>query len=292
MYHEYPVIRSGSHQDITIFQRGEPVGEGEKAPYIQLFASNEAVCIAYIGQTMADGTVMGWLGDIGRACGRPWYHSNILVGGDDADAQPNEKWSPDCTWLDGDHSYDDPAHIVTPGAMQIHMPTFAKIDENYNRDPAAYCNETAMIFQSGINGYQWPLRREGDSKPHLWNKFWWLDENGQAVDMWDANVTYTPPPNQQQEKRRKTRRLAPEFDHLIASSLDHHSAQRLCESGTSRGPDFVSLTDGLFCDMTLKEHYPLCNEEKQDGCYHWDTHSLLTSDGHVARNYSRVERWD
>jgi hypothetical protein len=39
----------------------------------------DMVCLAYIGQTWSDGTKLGWLGDIGRFCGKSWYYSTLHI---------------------------------------------------------------------------------------------------------------------------------------------------------------------------------------------------------------------
>ena len=72
-------IPSGAFQDVIIDQ---DKGPGQQAAYLQFFAKNDAICIAYISQQWADGQTRGWLGDMGIACGRPWYWSHIVVGDD------------------------------------------------------------------------------------------------------------------------------------------------------------------------------------------------------------------
>lgn len=276
-FEEDSYFPTGSYIDMEIEQYR---GHGQQSPYLQIFAGNDAICIAYIGQTMSDGTTMGWVGDMGRACGKPWYHSNVGIGTD-----VDRKYSPDCTWLDLDHSPSNTAHTITPAAMQIHMPSFAKRGnkgEIYSRDPATYCDTHAMMFSDEY----FPTKLKNE----LWNKYQLESEayyGGQG-----------PKQRRQQEQPAQARnittpqRLSPAFDHLVASALGHHSAQALCESNTSHGPDFVGLREGIFCDMMRKEHYPLCGGGMVEECFDWDTHELITGDGRVERNYSRVERWE
>lgn len=76
-------IPSGGFNEVVVDQTKGP---GQQATYLQFFARNDAVCIAYISQEWADGQSRGWLGDMGEACGRPWYYSHIIVG--------NEGYSP------------------------------------------------------------------------------------------------------------------------------------------------------------------------------------------------------
>ena len=58
----------------------EDYGSGEEPTYLQVLGKDDAVCIAYIGQTWPDGQQRGWLGDVGRGCGKRWFYSNVEVG--------------------------------------------------------------------------------------------------------------------------------------------------------------------------------------------------------------------
>ena len=46
---------------------------------------------------------------------------------------------------------------------------------------------------------------------------------------------------------------------LVISPHTTHSAIEVCESDSSWGPDFVSLAEGIFCDMCERKVYPLCS---------------------------------
>jgi len=104
-------IPNGGFSDLTIDQSKGNGGEpGAQPTYLQLQASsNNAVCIATIGQTWANGDTRGWIGDWGQICGWPWYYSDIHV----------DNHVPSCTWLDGDASYGNKAV-----GLQIYMQNF------------------------------------------------------------------------------------------------------------------------------------------------------------------------
>ena len=71
-------IGPGSFLDITISQTGTG---GQQATYLQIIPrDDDELCVAYIAQTWADGTVRGWLGDMGKGCDRDWYFSDVIVG--------------------------------------------------------------------------------------------------------------------------------------------------------------------------------------------------------------------
>lgn len=124
-------------------------------------------------------------------------------------------------------------------------------------------------------------------------------------NLWDVSnpsQSTTPTENDGSIKRvkrsRRTHRhqgsdAVATFDHLIASAHDRHSARDLCEDEYSHGPDFMSFSEGIFCDMGTKMHWPLCaNGTKEDECYHGDTHSLVLGEERQARNYSSVVEWE
>jgi hypothetical protein len=76
-------INLGSFVDISVTQSCPACQPGQQATYVQLYQQEQgadAICIAYLSQTWADGGHRGWLGDIGRLCGAAWYYSDIIVG--------------------------------------------------------------------------------------------------------------------------------------------------------------------------------------------------------------------
>lgn len=131
-----PHIKSGDYNDVLIRQKKNP---GQQATYLQLFAGKDAVCIAYITQKWADGQMRGWMGDMGHACGVPWYYSHLFIGENShspGESSPSRvfkqvpighwiqrahigRFSSDCMWLDADHT-NDPEND-RPVAVQIHM---------------------------------------------------------------------------------------------------------------------------------------------------------------------------
>jgi hypothetical protein len=89
---------------------------------------------------------------------------------------------------------------------------------------------------------------------------------------------------------------------LIKSQHKHHSAKQLCESNTSWGPDFISLAEGLYCDMDQKKTWPTCNDMKQRACFDVTVDRMrlgtannrrdLTTGRIIPRKvYSNVENW-
>lgn len=224
---------------------------GQQPTYLQLNAGKNALCMAYITQQWPDGTQRGWSGDMGRLCNQAWGYSNIVI--DDSGHKP------DCTWLDQDHS-----NAIWAAAVQIHMEDFTNTTSNYSRDPTFYCSSPVLLFehdnyQTGAGDHFWTAKRR--------------------VKQRDTLV-----------KRIKPRSAA--MNSTIISSADpSHSAVKLCESDTSYGPDFVSLSEGIFCDMATKTPWPLCSKSVAENCYEWDSHTLINGAGQTVKGYTDVQEW-
>lgn len=88
---------------------------------------------------------------------------------------------------------------------------------------------------------------------------------------------------------------------LIVNSRPQQSAVRLCHSKSSRGSDFASTNEGLFCDMETKILYPLCGGEIQAGCFDLQADELqlrkrdgpgLFSRDTPVKKYKSISYWD
>ena len=73
-------------------------------------------------------------------------------------------------------------------------------------------------------------------------------------------------------------------DRLVVTPYAKHSAIELCNSETSWGPDEVSLTERMFCDMDTKTLYPLCDDQAKNNCFDLDAKTLVLPDGNVAQD--------
>ncbi|KAI9159105.1 hypothetical protein HJFPF1_07113 [Paramyrothecium foliicola] len=86
-------------------------------------------------------------------------------------------------------------------------------------------------------------------------------------------------------------------DGLVVSSRGGHNATDLCHDTNSYGPDFVSLVEGVYCNMETRETLPLCTGDPTTGeCFDVDTASHIMQDGSHkprirARNPTEVINW-
>ena len=88
---------------------------------------------------------------------------------------------------------------------------------------------------------------------------------------------------------------------LIVSHSNSHSAKELCESPSSKGPDFVSVKEQSYCDMSQRKIWPLCDAKKTSNCFDQATYqfkSLAVKGRDVnaqsappQKSYTKVETW-
>lgn len=139
---------------------------------------------------------------------------------------------------------------------------------NADRDPNKYCNEKLLSLKADSR-YQ---NAQDSSK--------------------DATLFSVEGDRLSSRKKRSQtpQPRASSFPHLVVSHHDHHSATELCESAGSHGPDFVSFSEQIFCDMEVKKHFPFCGNDQVYDCFDGKTLSIVTAKQSVAKHYSAVER--
>ncbi|KAH0565860.1 hypothetical protein GP486_000738 [Trichoglossum hirsutum] len=255
-------IETGGFSDFNINQHCDKCRKGQQATYLQIFAGDDAICVAYIGQTWADGTKLGWLGDMGKVCGMPNYYSNIQVEMADGGSHV-----PYCTWFDRDHS--DPTFNV--GAIQLHMPAFSKMGQ-YSAPPEN------VLCSKPITVAHYDAGRDDSILPSFWGS-----TRKSRRTLGSSKKDFRPRSSASNSAFNET---------LIASHLPQHNATALCASPESRGPDFISFDEGVFCDMTNRITWPLCGETITNGCYDWKTHSFVDRKLRKREtDYSNIVEW-
>ena len=211
---------------------------------------------------------------MGYSCDKDWYFSNIIVG--------QEHYKPMCTGIDKNHS-----EKLKISALQIHMEDFVKVNSTVlDNDKDRWCNYPILVFKESHEFFKKKPEYYGTVLSQT-SDFWTGPGQEDFVDGHGDKKRIV-------RKRRTDTSPIHEFRHLVSSPHDTHSAQKLCESEISRGPDFVSHSEGLFCDMQGRSLWTLYDEKRgfQKDCYHWDTHSLATGTERMAKNYIHVDEWD
>jgi hypothetical protein len=74
------------------------------------------------------------------------------------------------------------------------------------------------------------------------------------------------------------KRQAIRADRLVITNIPQHSVIELCNSEYSLGPDMVSTTEGMFCDMSEKQLWPVCSDASALYCFDMESQIVRGSD--------------
>lgn len=277
-------IKDGDFMDIKV-PFDKDVGK-KPTEYISITnGGNDGLCIAYIALTQPDGTKKAWYGDVGKACGADWYHSQLKTGEDD--------YQPACIWIDRDYSYG-----LKYQGFGLHIIDFAGTHERadqYNQNNDLMCSAAPrfrmyekMTEADYIPYFDPPLEYEQtkltdkDPKAVLDKKRWVMPKEGPNIKK--AVIDKTDKPKKARREDHGTTSGSKKFNYVIISTSANHSAKELCGSSMSRGPDFVSLEEQLFCDMDTKRTWPVCSASRTDGCFDRTTSTMKAGKGLRGRD--------
>lgn len=132
-------------------------------------------------------------------------------------------------WLDQDHSNGIEASVIG-----IHWSAFTKGEANGD-EAERLCGE--------VEGFRaWPEEGGEDQMAHAKKK-------RSAASNYKRNVI-----DGIEYYGRKDERL-------VVSSFKTQNATEVCAEPTNYGPDFVSLHEGVYCDMDTRKTLPLCGTD-------------------------------
>lgn len=269
-------VGPGSTEEIKVTH-----SDGQQAAYTLFTANDNAICIATTSITWADGSQYGWLGDWAQECNYDWFHSNVFVSGTSK--------KPKCMWIDanGDREYT---------AFQLHWPSFAPTVPPNLRSPDSTDSEVTEVTTSEICSggpifnavktpdprgiiFKTPTQRRGLSR------FFRRRPKPPIPTSISANATNSTASRSQPKYR----------DQIVLDYSPDNSARELCESPTSRGPDFANLAEGLFCRMLDKTLWPLCSDSIIKQCFSVESKQIVTGQVTVlnspSKKYSKVVTW-
>ncbi|KAI0418311.1 hypothetical protein F5X98DRAFT_386199 [Xylaria grammica] len=279
-------IKSGEFVDIPIKHNHH----SSQQPAYALFAANgNAICIPHVTTTWPDGSQYAWLGDWGRRCGGMWYYSNIYL-------LPSGI-KPNCLWID-----ENTERFRT--GFQLHWPEFSHDDGDEALDTAeAKAAKVDYLCTAGP-----PFTMHTYPNSHTNQIAFWEPEgkgvNGSRVEnghraIGSATGMLKRPASVRSESgegNSGANELTTEAlmgMSLVVSDAEEHSAEELCGSPDSFGPDFFNARTGTFCRMSEKTIWPACSSANStDNCFHDTLHQLVV-DGIVARDepYAKIIDW-
>ncbi|KAL9637200.1 MAG: hypothetical protein Q9164_002344 [Protoblastenia rupestris] len=277
-------ILDGDFMDIKV-PFNDNVGK-KPTEYISVTdGGDDALCIAYIALTQPDGTKKVWYGDVGKACGAEWYHSQLKTGEDD--------YQPACIWIDRNGS-----NGLRYQGFGLHIHDFAATQERAdqfqgNRDLMCKAAPRFKMYEKMTSDDYIPFfsppleyvaKKLTDKDPAvvLDKKRWVMPKEGPNIKK--ADVDADPKPSIARRQDPSQANGGRKFNTIIISKSHGHSAKELCESSASIGPDFVSLDEQLFCDMAAKKLWPLCSAIKAAGCFDQATSTMRAGKGLHGRD--------
>ena len=316
-------IGNGKFRDYSVpNENGRKAGSAE---YISVIAGgDDGLCLTAVTVRTSEADGLTWTGDIGYACGLPWYAQEATI------SKSNHR--PKCVWLDDNH---------TPGShkwkgMSVHLPSFTiegqqnaeNLAESWKSNNDLVCQSEArwsmyekIEIPFRIQVFDQKLQRNSDGTDddqQILNEANWK----RAEEPSDALGTCAPKseqlkgspqekgcwpqkPSAQDRLQRQTEtkrslgeRQAAMSDEVVISSLKGNDVFDLCNSDTSLGPDFASLPNNMFCDMSTKTLWPLCGDPATEDCFDvdekemkWASGELKKRDGSEAKVYRRVRTW-
>ena len=288
------VVGNGNYLDMPVKTTSQTLAE-----YMAVASyRSDDVCIASIAVTMPNGYSFAMFGDVPSACGAPWYHSNKILG--------QNNYKPRCVWITSEPTKDHPYQ-----GFGIHLPDFVATDER----SAQYDSNRASMCHAQPRFSMYTKIDEGDTIPiffpPLLQEFKTLVDShpdkvptapmvqakpitglvapitGRPLGSSVAGVAtgpssaingkvIQPQSSSRHRLRRQTIGSSWMQKHLVVSSDPEHAATMLCESATSSGPDFISVSEGLFCDMEEKALWPLCSSaDMTTSCFDMRSNTLL-----------------
>ncbi|KAL8786905.1 MAG: hypothetical protein Q9213_002536 [Squamulea squamosa] len=200
-------------------------------------------------------------------CNMWWYHSSITLT-----TSSGSHFQPPCGWLDSDKS--EGHGLVGFRVDMLELQNVPNVNAWSKDDVQGYCTKTFQFSGTSQDQY---LKGNLDTKVG--------GSKGEKRDVRNKTLSVTDTAG----RRRK----------LIVSNYEGQSAQELCDSDKSKGPDFVSVAEGKYCDMLEKKIYKICSARYERVCFSLDEDKKRlrrrgdrnSAGDTVHREYGTIDRW-
>lgn len=314
-----PSMDQGQTYATPLDPSGSSVGSAQAWQLTLTSGGSNAVCVQFVELAWQNSVISGFDGSWGKTCGQDWYFSESTWGM----TSDNKAYRPECFWMDKGSTSSKQHPLEEMWADMEAVISGASVSGS-NSSTATYCNQQIMKFSSstvdkksnqvpaGLNkdatGSDAPPSKRSRIERYLpraapsampqpysngtsTNITIPASGNGTFIS---ANMTIPAAGNGTFISANGTQ------TQLVVSDIESHSAKELCTHPRSRGPDFVSKMENLFCDMTSRKTYPLCTDTQAKDCFSIDTAGKKMmkrgEDGtsaadQVHRDYHFVQHW-
>ncbi|KAI0132794.1 hypothetical protein BJ170DRAFT_262359 [Xylariales sp. AK1849] len=285
-------VKQGDFDDVNV----KHSQDGQSAYLKATFAQDwNPICISAIAVKRPDENLFLLSGDIGAACGFGWYHSVTEID--------TKKYRPKCTWLG---TYEG----VGNNAMSFEIGGFGGTKERAafiekHRDVLCHSPARFAMYTNGSPDLAVPYFYPEMS----YNSTTLVDIRDGRPDPRKDWASQGDPgvinPKHFESGPRKRANEVPKMPevfvgHLIRSNVpkEVQSAKELCDSPSSMGPDFVSLTEKVFCDMSTRITWPLCTDDQEMRCFDVNTQEVRLDKSKrwaldtPQKRYTRIEDWN
>jgi len=271
-----------------------------------------AVCVQYVELSWQGTVTSGFDGTWGQMCGQDWYHSESTWG----QTSDGKSYRPACWWMDGTSRMHNTAqHPDKAIWVDMELVVSGAPVSGANTSTATFCNDNVMKFSSTGVDYDDPQVAGGLNKDTQGSG---PSKRGYLHGRFDRRATPSEKPfpiangtNPLSPTGTATNFPKPAstgtfvltsgtMTQLVVSDFSDHSAATLCKHDKSRGPDFVSMAENLFCDMEARALYPLCSASKKSECFALDKDQKKISkrgndesgaNDALHRDYHKVTHW-
>lgn len=290
----------GGFRDISVVANGDV--DNITPAYLSIVAGGvDAVCIATVTVTAADGSRFTWGGDVAKACGETaFFISNNPAG---------PGYTPHCIFIDRDGTTG-----IKHQGIGIHLDDFFADDDQV----AAYAANTDLMCKSGprfrlyeklditdpILVFDPPLEKHDNrtdvdpgrvigapgvfaEKPKFKRKRGtlglntsWYDSNSSALA--GASTGLSEQIGVVDEPIWKWE------GQVVVTHMRSHSAEALCQEKMSWGPDVAAVPEGKFCSMKDKTLYDICSEKISSCCFDVDQKQMRSCTGNTFAKVATV----
>ncbi|KAL5000912.1 hypothetical protein BDV10DRAFT_192434 [Aspergillus recurvatus] len=282
-------IDEGNYKDIKV----TPIkSQNTITPeYMSVVAGGDnALCIAYLALTPPNSEYWALYGDVPKSCGAAWYHSNLAI------QLSGQTYKPSCFWIGGPRQDTGRPTNNFPMGIGVHIIDFDSTEARqtqYTEHPDTLCKSKPRLHMydqlsemTCLPIFNPPLKYDFGKGDEDFKK---LDTQGKAMCEPSANDIDPFPTGSQRMKLQKwtggrfstatygtkRRSLAEAVaagncthtDELIESAHPEHTATELCHDPNAMGPDFISHSEGLMCDMCTRTLWPLCGDKFKEECF-------------------------
>ncbi|KAL8820421.1 MAG: hypothetical protein Q9191_007519 [Dirinaria sp. TL-2023a] len=298
-----PHMDQGQSYTTGLDPSGSSIGASQAWQLTLRSGGSNAVCVQFVELAWQQSVTSGFDGTWGKMCGQDWYYSESTWGL----TSDNQVYRPDCFWLDDGKK---PQHPLKEMWADMGAIVSGASVEGSNTSTATYCNDQVMKFSSvkvSKTSNQVPAGLNQDSKgsntpPSKRSRIMGSSHHAAPsampktyVNGTQTNDTLPGPLNGTFISINGTQ------NQLVISDIESHSAKELCAHPNSRGPDFVSQAENLFCDMTTRAIHSLCTSSQTTDCFSIDYSrkrmmkrdqmSKGIADDVLHRDYKHVQYW-